>query len=496
MGDNSNQDFQEDSVQESNKKTWIFVGIVLGIIIIGLLIFFFVKSSLEENFEEISNKDLSNGTYSNLEENIDVLFEIDEREHKLLLDALHDDSIDITIRSKPISVNIKIGETKKFDLDGDGKYDLMIRLVNIKDNKPRIYIKEIDEVIKNNLEAKREEVLEKAREFLPDEEFLILEEAINNASTIEVLNELETSIDDFLDAVEAHLNATEDYSNETCVKDWQCSDWEDCVNNTQKRLCLDFNDCGTIEDKPEEKKDCEIQTIDCGTDFNCFIEASENCGLAQLYWTYSADIFNMISTSTTFIELRGIESNKCIYYQKTESNSVRYSDELVQQLLNGGATQGEIDQAEQEANESAQNTVGTGLVCSFDINDLTLMLERWKDGNITSGFHCDGYECVATGDFEYAECEQFVNHDENCHIVLNIHTPSLLNGGEGFARVIGFSEEDNVFWIIGNSSVATINPQQGSFTTITTVGIGNTSITATDTGIGTHCKVSFELEVL
>ena len=57
MEDNSNHNLQEYFVQEPDKKKWIFVEIVLGIIIIitiGLLIFFFMRPPLEE----IGYKDL------------------------------------------------------------------------------------------------------------------------------------------------------------------------------------------------------------------------------------------------------------------------------------------------------------------------------------------------------------------------------------------------------------------------------------------------------
>ena len=101
----------------------------------------------------------------------------------------------------------------------------------------------------------------------------------------------------------------------------------------------------------------------------------------------------MLSTSTAYMELKGMESNKCIYYQRTENNSVEFTDELIQQMLDGGATQEEIDQQEQTANDSAQQTVGLEKTCKFNQEDLTNMLNNWKEGSFS------------TEDWDVAECE-------------------------------------------------------------------------------------------
>ncbi len=44
----------------------------------------------------------------------------------------------------------------------------------------------------------------------------------------------------------------------TCVSEWNCSDWSDCVNGTKDRICEDNNNCNTEKDKPDEIQDCEI----------------------------------------------------------------------------------------------------------------------------------------------------------------------------------------------------------------------------------------------
>jgi len=46
-----------------------------------------------------------------------------------------------------------------------------------------------------------------------------------------------------------------------CEEDWICTDWSDCFNNIQTRVCADDNRCGTTEEKPIERQDCVMPII-------------------------------------------------------------------------------------------------------------------------------------------------------------------------------------------------------------------------------------------
>ena len=47
-------------------------------------------------------------------------------------------------------------------------------------------------------------------------------------------------------------------STTDCIEDWECEDWEDCINGTQNRTCIDTNYCETELDKPNETRICFI----------------------------------------------------------------------------------------------------------------------------------------------------------------------------------------------------------------------------------------------
>ncbi|MEM5829570.1 MAG: S8 family serine peptidase [Candidatus Aenigmatarchaeota archaeon] len=46
---------------------------------------------------------------------------------------------------------------------------------------------------------------------------------------------------------------------EECKENWSCTEWSECVNGTQIRICTDLNKCGTTKNKPIEKQTCEVK---------------------------------------------------------------------------------------------------------------------------------------------------------------------------------------------------------------------------------------------
>jgi len=45
---------------------------------------------------------------------------------------------------------------------------------------------------------------------------------------------------------------------ESCVEDWDCTDWFGCYRGEEERICVDRNQCETEENKPPETQECEV----------------------------------------------------------------------------------------------------------------------------------------------------------------------------------------------------------------------------------------------
>jgi hypothetical protein len=126
-------------------------------------------------------------------------------------------------------------------------------------------------------------------------------------------------------------------------------------------------------------------SIDCQTDLDCFIEASASCRPATVTYTVTVDVFGLLMTSRSLLEIKGLEADKCVFYMKTEQVDIEFSEELIQQMLAGGATQEQIEEQEKAANEQADMTTeGADGACRFDAADLAAMLSRWQEGAFSS----------------------------------------------------------------------------------------------------------------
>jgi hypothetical protein len=47
-------------------------------------------------------------------------------------------------------------------------------------------------------------------------------------------------------------------TSDTCEPVWVCSEWTECVNNQQRRVCVDRNQCDLEETRPEERRSCGL----------------------------------------------------------------------------------------------------------------------------------------------------------------------------------------------------------------------------------------------
>ncbi|MGD9275804.1 MAG: hypothetical protein PVJ67_01380 [Candidatus Pacearchaeota archaeon] len=110
-----------------------------------------------------------------------------------------------------------------------------------------------------------------------------------------------------------------DLDEEECVEDWACGNWSFCVNRKKIRECRDLNSCDTFYNEPNKEIDCEYaeEVVDCEGDINCFKNLAIECRLAKVSYernVQSSDTDGTI-TLTSFMEIKGIESEKCILHR-------------------------------------------------------------------------------------------------------------------------------------------------------------------------------------
>lgn len=142
----------------------------------------------------------------------------------------------------------------------------------------------------------------------------------------------------------------------------------------------------------------EDETIDCKTDFDCFIEASRICRASKVNFTKTMNIFGVKQETTEFYEIKGLELNKCTFYIRIDKTELTFPSSVPQETIN-------------QQNELYKKMEGKDGTCKFEVNDLMDMLINWKAGNISPGsvscklLPSGDSDCTTEGgDFGVAEC--------------------------------------------------------------------------------------------
>lgn len=64
--------------------------------------------------------------------------------------------------------------------------------------------------------------------------------------------------------------AIEYITNESeCISNWNCTNFSECSDNIQTRICIDINNCSDTSTKPELFQECDTETIACTPAWNC-----------------------------------------------------------------------------------------------------------------------------------------------------------------------------------------------------------------------------------
>ena len=148
--------------------------------------------------------------------------------------------------------------------------------------------------------------------------------------------------------------------------------------------------------------------INCVEDYDCFLSYVDSCTPAKVYRKQGVELFGIIINATYTDQIRGFDSEDCVFYIKMISSSVSYSDTFTQTLLEQGVTEDEINLQLIDSNEQQQLLVGREGWCKFTETDLYGMLSNWNQGFYSWSGSCElndegKWVCSLGGDFAVAE---------------------------------------------------------------------------------------------
>jgi len=147
------------------------------------------------------------------------------------------------------------------------------------------------------------------------------------------------------------------------------------------------------EPTPEPEPEPTESSIDCETDLDCFYNSLGSCHESSLDYFQSLDMMGAEISTTLHIMVLGPLDDMCVFSVLTDEVKISFSEEAVQQLIDSGQSEEEIE-AQRLAMEQSQASAGYDEVCSGYPEDLIQTLQRWEQGQFSMAdwdpFTCEG----------------------------------------------------------------------------------------------------------
>ncbi|MFC1768363.1 hypothetical protein ACFLZX_01240 [Nanoarchaeota archaeon] len=316
-----------------------------------------------------------------LTKEMDASFEFEKKDYTLSISEPSSTSVIVDIEGT--KTTIKKGDKKNIDIDDDSIADISLELTNSSSDSASFKIKKLTYACFEDSDC-------------DDNEAATTDKCVDAGSpsskcTNEIINECEDHSD-----CDDNDDTTDDY----CVgtpKKCQHTGVEECKDDDG--FCP--SDCNYVNDD-----DCPKTTIDCGKNiqdleedddmpkFECFVEASEVCAKATLTNTVIEEEDGIITEKKYSMEIKGNDTIYCAFEHEIINVKLEFSDDLIQEKLDNGSTQAEIDQEEADMEEDAQAVEGDEVSCNFEYDDLEDLLNDWMNGR---------YE---DDDLDIDECEE------------------------------------------------------------------------------------------
>ncbi|MFH1256242.1 MAG: DUF4352 domain-containing protein [Candidatus Diapherotrites archaeon] len=123
-----------------------------------------------------------------------------------------------------------------------------------------------------------------------------------------------------------------------CNENWNCTEWSACSNGTQSRSCSDSSNCGTIELKPAEERDCQLPAdsdycaaaSECGGKGLAHAECVGAWACESKKCAWNCEIVPPVGTSGKIINLNFGQS-----VEVAGLNFEVYKAEIAQEMLSG-----------------------------------------------------------------------------------------------------------------------------------------------------------------
>lgn len=112
----------------------------------------------------------------------------------------------------------------------------------------------------------------------------------------------------------------------------------------------------------------DAKAINCGDNWQCFVENAETCTLSKYRDTRTGDFFGLGTLNIDWLWKIRPSGDSCELFIRYNKFEFKFSDEIKELILEGGLTEREIRKAEIEQSDEIRKLYGTR-VYRFDKED-------------------------------------------------------------------------------------------------------------------------------
>jgi hypothetical protein len=116
---------------------------------------------------------------------------------------------------------------------------------------------------------------------------------------------------------------------------WECSSWGECVNGTQVRSCLKYNNCGNDYLRPDTERNCKVKTPEQLFDITWDLRNYFVSNLSDLIGIATFESFGTVPTPV-YLAFSIINSSLDLVYSGTENITVLQQEIFKWNFMNKG----------------------------------------------------------------------------------------------------------------------------------------------------------------
>jgi len=137
----------------------------------------------------------------------------------------------------------------------------------------------------------------------------------------------------------------------------------------------------------------DAKVINCGNDYDCFLNASVNCEKSKVVVNDSIDLLFVTFDIETQMQIKGMRKDYCLFSLKNKKVDFVLNETVLNELTLGLLTNKQFIEAQRRARSQAKQYKDISGACKLSTSELNGLLNTWNSGYFSNETQLDGLDC-------------------------------------------------------------------------------------------------------